>query len=199
PPPRAVPPSASPPRSSSRRSSGRTSDEAHDRMDGARRLPRDDPPRDLGPVRRPRSVDRDGGRPPAPRGDAPRIARVPGRPLRRGRGGRDSGGRHPGRVPRHLPLRERRPPEVRTEGGVMTDRRALIFETETPSEKPRFHPPRHPRWEKILPAPVRTRHYIPAAEVDLTRLPDGTFEVSATALPSDAAIASGTYPSQETR
>ena len=37
----------------------------------------------------------------------------------------------------------------------MTDHRALIFETETPSEKPRFHPPRHPRWEKILPAPWR--------------------------------------------
>ena len=32
----------------------------------------------------------------------------------------------------------------------MTDHRALIFETETPSEKPRFHPPRHPRWEKKI-------------------------------------------------
>ena len=54
-------------------------------------------------------------------------------------------------------------------------------------------------WEAAGRPPVRTRHYIPAAEVDLTRLPDGTFEVSATALPSDAEILSVTYPSQETR
>ena len=108
------------------------------------------------------------------------------------------------------------------------DRRALVFEIETPSEKPRLHPPRHPRWEKFLPAPwrrarrqrrveaafddharrvreweaagrppVRTRHHIPAAEVTLAELPDGSHEVSATALPSDAEILSVTYPSQE--
>lgn len=111
----------------------------------------------------------------------------------------------------------------------MTDRRALIFEIETPSSRPTVRPPHHPRWEKLLPAPWRrarrrkrveaafderarrvqeweaagrppdrTRYYIPAAEVDLTRLPDGSYEVSATALPSDAEILSVTYPSQET-
>ena len=112
----------------------------------------------------------------------------------------------------------------------MTDTRALIFEIETPSERPTVHPPRHPRWERILPAPwrrarrqrrieasfddqarrvreweaagrppVRTRYYVPVADVNLTELPDGSHEVSATALPSDAEILSATYPSQETR
>ena len=107
----------------------------------------------------------------------------------------------------------------------MTDHRALIFEIETPSEKPRIHPPRHPRWEKLLPAPwrkarrrrrveetfddharrvreweaagrppVRTRVYVPAAEVTLTELPDGSHEVSARGLPADAEIVSVRYP-----
>lgn len=108
------------------------------------------------------------------------------------------------------------------------DRRALIFDTETPSEKPRLHPPRHPRWEKLLPAPwrrarrqrrveeafddqarrvreweaagrppVRTRHYIPVADVTFTELPDGSHEVSVTAFTPDTEIRSVFYPSQE--
>lgn len=110
----------------------------------------------------------------------------------------------------------------------MTDRRALIFETETPSERPRIALVIHPRWERFLPAvwaaerrerrmlaatadwerrvaeweaagrpPNRVRHYIPAAEVTVTELPDGSHEVSATALPPYAEIRSVTYPSQE--
>lgn len=107
----------------------------------------------------------------------------------------------------------------------MTDTRALCFEIETPSERPTVHPPRHPRGERILPAPwrrarrqkrveaafddharrvqeweaagrppVRTRYYVPRAEVTLTELPDGSHEVSARALPADAEILSVTYP-----
>ena len=110
----------------------------------------------------------------------------------------------------------------------MTDRRALIFEVEVPSEKPRVHPPRHPSWERILPAkwkskrrrkrveeafdararrvqeweaagrpPDRVRYYIPAADVTVTELPDGSHEVSAAALAYNAEILSVTYPSQE--
>lgn len=35
------------------------------------------------------------------------------------------------------------------------DTRALCFEIEVPSSKPTVRPPRHPRWEKLLPAPWR--------------------------------------------
>lgn len=102
---------------------------------------------------------------------------------------------------------------------------ALCFEIETPSERPTVHPPRHPRWERILPAPWRRarrrkridaayddwaarvqewelagrppdrqRIYVPRAEVTVTELPDGSREVSARALPTDAEIVSVTYP-----
>ena len=107
----------------------------------------------------------------------------------------------------------------------MTDTRALCFEIETPSERPTARPPRHPRWERILPAPwrkarrraraeaaftewrgrvdaweaagrppVRTRYYVPRAEVEIVEQPDGSHEVSARALPSDAEIVSVVYP-----
>lgn len=107
----------------------------------------------------------------------------------------------------------------------MTDMRAFCFEVETPSEKPRLHPPHHPRWERWLPAavrkarrrarterafedwqrrvmvwedngrpPITTMYYIPAADVTVTDLPDGTQEVSVAAFPSDSKIISTTYP-----
>lgn len=52
-------------------------------------------------------------------------------------------------------------------------------------------------WEDAGRPPDRTRYYIPAAEVTVTELPDGTHEVSATALHHDAEILSVIYPSQE--
>lgn len=53
-------------------------------------------------------------------------------------------------------------------------------------------------WELAGRPPVRTRYYVPRAEVTVTELPDGSREVSARALPTDAEILSVTYPSQET-